>query len=200
MSKMSQISAEMDEQGVSAGERNSALFEKVSEGLKKAEQKIDGKAEPKVKPAIQKEPATSSKGKLIQSTKEFAVKTHNVITSNGKSYVKAPVWQYLAHSLGVIPEFHFDDENTGAVPRKFSDTYVVICTCTLYKDNKQFSECCMIASSDEEFLHDKDAYAVWGMAQTRAFSRAMKNVYGWVVEAAGFCSTPLEEINFKESK
>ena len=53
----------------------------------------------------------------------------------------------------------------------------------------------MTARADEEWLKDKPEYAVYGMAQTRAISRAARNVFGWVALEAGFEAVPWEEIN-----
>lgn len=44
----------------------------------------------------------------------------------------------------------------------------------------------------------RDNYAIASMAQTRAASKALKNIFGWVVAMGGFAATPAEEIQENE--
>lgn len=188
MSKMGQLHADLDEQGIPDSEKNSALFEKVSAGLRVAEKKIDtpnqASETPKITPN-QALPTKMSHEEVIKLVKEFVTKTHNVVTLDGKSYVKVAVWQFLASLMGLMPAFDCEPS---------SDK--VSCVCHLYnREGQEVSRSTMIASNGEEFLKDKSEYAIYGMAQTRALSRAVKNIYGFIVEEAGYCSTPMEEIN-----
>lgn len=181
MSKLSQISAEMDEENIPVEERNGALFEKVSAGLKVAEKKIDSPT------TLNQSKSKLTHEDIVKLVKEYATTTHNVVTKDGKSYVKVAVWQFLASLLGLMPSFECtsNDEQT-----------TVLCICHLYnREGREISQSTMVANDGEDFLKDKDNYAVWGMAQTRALSRAVKNVYGYIVEEAGFLSTPMEEIS-----
>ena len=195
MSKMSQISAEMDEQNIPEDKRNS-LINRVSAGMHAAEKKIDSrKVDVVVKPSAKK-PAEGTEGKwereMANRIRSFADKTHNVVTTDGKSYVRAGVYQYIARLAQVTPTFDFADNST---------QHEVWCVCTLRKsDGTELSHTTMYASKEEEFLKDKPDFAVLGMAQTRAFVRAMKNVYGYLVELAGYQSVAIEEIEGKEKK
>lgn len=192
MSKMSEISAEMDEQNIPEEKRNS-LIDRVSEGMHAAEKKIDSRKKVDVV-----KPVTNQKKKveidqeavnLASKIRAFADKTHNVVTLDGKSYVKVGVYQYLASLLKILPSFDFDDVSTQEE---------VWCTCTLYKDGLEISHATMYADKKELFLRDKPDFAVIGMAQTRAFVRAMKNIFGYLVELAGYQSVALEEIEGKD--
>ena len=116
MSKMSQISAEMDEQNVPLEKRNS-LISRVSEGMHAAEKKID--TQTRVDVVVQAKKKDAGKTSVEQGTldiaskiRDFADKTHNVVTIDGKSYVKAGVYQYVAHLMSVVPEFDFEPEST----------------------------------------------------------------------------------------
>lgn len=186
MSKMSEISAEMDEQNIPVEQRNS-LINRVSAGMHAAEKQIDAvKAKAPIKsdhckPSLLPE----AELKLVGQIREFATRTHNVVTFDGKNYVKAGVYQFIADLKGIIPSFAFDSESTQEE---------VWCTCILRKDGEEISRTTMYADKKELFLRDKEDFAVWGMAQTRAFSRAMKNIYGYLVELAGFQSISIEEI------
>jgi hypothetical protein len=207
MGKLSEISAEMDEQNIPEDKRNS-LIDRVSAGMHAAEKKIDTvtaskpvKKEVKlnidpIKPTnASKKPKTNEDQDIIamdllaKKIRNFADKTHNVVTLDGKNYVKVGVYQYLANLLHITPYFDFADE---------SSQNEVWCICTIKnKAGNEITRTTMYADKDEEFLKDKPAYAVLGMAQTRAFVRAMKNIYGYLMEYAGYQSVAIEEIEKK---
>lgn len=184
MSKMGEIHAELDELGIPDSQKNAALFEKVSAGLKVAEKKIDGdKHEQTMTKLI-------TRDKLVSLIKEYATTTGNVVHNNGRNYVTNAVWQFIASATGLVPSFECVKEGDA-----------VVCTCTLYnRQQVEISKSTMMASKDESFLKEKDMFAVFGMAQTRALSRAVRNIYGYLVEQAGFQSTPLEEIIEKKGE
>ena len=195
MSKMSQISAEMDEMNIPEEKRNS-LIDRVSAGMHSAEKKIDLVVTPKEVKKEVKVKTTSGNiseiqdviimGNLAKKVRSFADKTHNVVTLNGKSYVKAGVYQYLASLLHITPEFDFEPESTSSE---------VWCVCSLRNQSgRELTHTTMYASKEEEFLKGKADFAVLGMAQTRAFVRAMKNIYGYLMEYAGYQSVAIEEI------
>jgi hypothetical protein len=50
-----------------------------------------------------------------------------------------------------------------------------------------------ICSNKEKGKQYFDEYAIVGMAQTRAISRAYRNAFGWIVKLAGYETTPVEE-------
>lgn len=209
MGKLSEISAEMDEKNIPEDKRNS-LISRVSAGMHAAEKKIDTATTKPVKKEATlninpiKPTNASPKTKtdefqdvqamniLTKKIRLFADKTHNVVTLDGKSYVKVGVYQYLASLLHITPYFDFADEST---------QNVVWCICSLKNKNGiEVTHTTMYADKDEEFLKDKPAYAVLGMAQTRAFVRAMKNIYGYLMEYAGYQSVAIEEIEKKGKK
>ena len=207
MGKLSEISAEMDEKNIPEDKRNS-LISRVSAGMHAAEKKIDTgavsnpvKKEAKLNINPTKPTDASKKLKtnenqdivamdlLAKKIRNFADKTHNVVTLDGKNYVKVGVYQYLANLLHITPYFDFADEST---------QNEVWCICTIKnKAGGEITHTTMYADKDEEFLKDKPAYAVLGMAQTRAFVRAMKNIYGYLMEYAGYQSVAIEEIEKK---
>lgn len=196
MSKMSQLSAEMNEQNIPEDKRNS-LIDRVSSGMHAAEKKIDAVKPKEVKkPTVQDADAQidAETIKLAKKVRAFADRTHNVVTTDGKSYVKVGAYQYLADLVGVVPSFEFDANSTNEE---------VWCTCILKepKTGIRVTETTMYANKKEKFLRDKEDFAVLGMAQTRAFVRAMKNVYGFIMELAGYQAVGIEEISLeKENK
>lgn len=201
MSKMSEISAKMDEENIPSEKRNS-LINRVSAGMHAAEKKIDDVKpvkKPATKPVEGSTSAVKAKNdsdidwriKLANKVRKFADRTHNVITLNGKSYVKVGAYQFLAGELGVYPVFDCVPESTQTE---------VWCECELWKDGKMLTKGVMYADKREAFLRDKEDFAVLGMAQTRAFVRAMKNVYGYIMELAGYQSVAMEEISAEKER
>lgn len=188
MSKMSEISAEMDEKNIPTEQRNS-LINRVSEGMHAAEKKIDAvKSYKPAQKATVSGPKTNLPAetvKLAEQIKLFATVTHNVVTLDGKNYVKAGVYQFIAAQEHILPSFSFDSESTQEE---------VWCTCILRNAGIEVSRATMYADKKELFLRDKPDFAVLGMAQTRAFVRAMKNIYGYLVELAGYQSIAVEEV------
>lgn len=184
MSKMSQISAKMDEQNIPEKDRN-ALFSKVAAGLKVAEQQIDGKTKKNV---VVDTHTMMSDDELANKIKTWAEQNHCVVNTEGRNFLAAPVFQYLMNIERLYPFFDFK-KGQGSVG----------CRCTLKNRNGfEVTQTVMSASEDEEFLADKDFHAVVGMAQTRAMCRAISNLYGHIIKMAGFTPTPYCEITKKK--
>lgn len=149
-----------------------------------------------------KKPVQSESQKEILNFKKFVENNGLALknSENGKVYLMADAWQYLCAMKGVTPTFESAEE-TRTIKIKERNSYVeksVNCVTTICrligKNGVEISRSTMVASSDEKFLKDKPLYAVWGMSQTRAMARAIKNVYGYVARAAGFQTTPWEEV------
>jgi len=51
---------------------------------------------------------------------------------------------------------------------------------------------------DEKNWASKPEFQLKSMAQTRACSKALRNIFGWVVVLAGFKATPAEELNDRD--
>lgn len=134
---------------------------------------------------------------VVAKLKAFVNKHNLALESHGKYYLRAEAWQYLANLLGVYPAFDSAAEvqvSRSANGKDFRQ-YIVSTGCTLYdKNHQEVSRATMIASNHEEFLKNKELFATWGMSQTRAFSRAMRNVFGYLVLAAGYQALPWEEL------
>lgn len=191
MSKMGQIATEMDEKNIPEDKRNS-LIDRVSAGMHAAEKQIDSKKikvedKSSILEKVDLKIFEDDELEIIKKLRTYANKTHNIVTYDGKSYVKAGVYQYLANLLHITPEFDFEQESTQEQ---------VWCTCILRNANgDRITHTTMYADKKELFLRDKPDYAVIGMAQTRAFVRAMKNIYGFLIEAAGYQAIAIEEID-----
>lgn len=139
-------------------------------------------------------PKPQSKKTEIEILRDFV--NHNglfVEKQNGKSkdrFLKAEAWQFIANIKGLIPSATAEGvyDNDGNLVR-------VIATCKIInKECVELGKSTMIASKSEEFLKDKPDYATYGMAETRAVTRAIRNIYGYLAVSAGFESVPYEEV------
>lgn len=126
--------------------------------------------------------------------KKFVSSAKCCINKNGKIYLLAEAWQYIMDLKNLRVNTVCTEERVPLTNGEYR--LVVSCQATIYdENNKIVSTGIMQASSDEEFLSDKPAYAVYGLSQTRAISRAMRNRYGYLARACGFEAVPVEEIN-----
>nr|DAS05681.1 MAG TPA: hypothetical protein [Caudoviricetes sp.] len=110
--------------------------------------------------------------------------------ADGKTYLLAEAWQYIMVLKNLTARCEYEDSRD----EKGVLTVTVECDITDENDNV-VSDGVMQARSDEQWLSDKSEFAVYGMAQTRAISRALRNRYGYLARACGFQATPLEEIS-----
>lgn len=141
------------------------------------------------------EPPKTKPSNEIDLVKTFVNSTGLAKTANGKQYLLAEAWQYVL-ALKNLSVNTLCTEDTVAGKDGHKPVTTVTCIATLYDENgKVVSSGTMTAKSSERFLKDKPAYAVYGMAQTRAISRAARNKFGYIARACGFEATPFEEIS-----
>lgn len=179
--------------------------DEISASLKRSEASINNAAKTSVKKEkdSQKTVSMPTSANLMaarrKSFRDFVNSTHSYVeitntTSSGDivetKYLTCSAWQYLA----ALFELTYDIYVSTAV--KTEDLTVIQCSVDLFdKDDNKVSHGVMVASSDEKWLSDKPINAVYGLAQTRAISRAIRNKYGWFAEYCGFSATPSEEIS-----
>lgn len=110
--------------------------------------------------------------------------------ADGKTYLLAEVWQYIMVLKNLTARCECVDT------RDEKGVLVVTAQCIVTDENDNVvADGVMQARSDEQWLSDKPEFAVYGMAQTRAISRALRNRYGYLARACGFQATPVEEIS-----
>ena len=114
--------------------------------------------------------------------------------AEGGVYLKAEAWLYLAKLKGLTPSLEITQHRNVNGKLVWVDA---ICR-LLDVDGIEISKSAMMASKEEAFLKDLDDYAVYGMAETRAITRAIRNVYGYVAKGAGFESTPAIEMGLEQ--
>lgn len=113
-----------------------------------------------------------------------------LIDKNGKRYIAFTEWQTLGNYYQVsvrteVVEYDGKGRNLVVKARGIA-TYIPTGQCV--GSAEAFCE----RSEKGKGKHNLNQIA--SMAQTRAGSKAMRNALGWVVELAGMCSTPAEEM------
>lgn len=178
----------MDTKSMTEGGSNFA--EVAKEGMAKAAEQVNNLT---AEPILDDQDA-----KDIAKLKTYVRENKLALEREGKTYLRCEAWQYILAMKNLAPSFDSVSEvyeSNGANGKKVRQ-YVVTTNCEL--KNKEtgvtVSRATMIASNYEPFLKGKPLYATWGMSQTRALSRAVRNVYGYIAVGAGFQAVPWEEI------
>ena len=133
-----------------------------------------------------------SKGEQIaQDFKELAAAKPGKFTTmiSQKEYVLADGWQYIGARFGVFA-------STSLIERS-EDGFIVECILATndgIKVGSGIGVCQMYDQLTERGRPSQKDVTALGMAQTRAISRAFRARYSWVVAAAGFTTTPAEEM------
>jgi hypothetical protein len=120
--------------------------------------------------------------------KNFLIKSKSVIKIGPSEHVKVGGWQFLAQlaglSVGTSAEpITLDDGDTGWKARAI-----------LYRGGQQVGDADALCLRSERNWKNSDTYAICSMAQTRAISKAIKGVLGFVVVMAGYSDTPADEM------
>lgn len=124
--------------------------------------------------------------------------TENKLSSDiqGKQYVQVEGWQFAGSRLGIVPIM-------GEVLNLSTDTEIIYqATVSLYDlhNKMQLGGGVAICSNKERSKKYYEQYAICSMAQTRAVGKAYRNVLAWIIRAAGFEATPLEEMIFQQEQ
>jgi hypothetical protein len=121
----------------------------------------------------------------VNHLKDFIRQYPYIWTKNGKEYVPIEGWQYAALLMGYSARVT-SVEQMGAGYMANADVVDsrgnVVCSGFGYVD------------SNEAKWANKPVYQLVGFAQTRAVSRALRNCLSWMVKAAGYSTTPAEEM------
>lgn len=133
----------------------------------------------------------------IAKLKNFVTRNKLALEREGKVYLRCEAWQYVIAMKGLTPCFDSAAEVMVSKGANGKDVrqYVVTTVCELKnKEGVTISRSMIMASNQEAFLKHKPLYATWGMSQTRALSRAARNIYGYLAVGAGFQAVPWEEL------
>ena len=127
---------------------------------------------------------------LAAHLQTFFAENNLLAEIQGKPYVKVAGWQYAGTKLGIIPMV---EEVTDQSTDKRTQYQTRVALLNIKTDT--YVGCGVgLCSSQEPGKKNKPAYAIQSLSQTRAIGKAYRNLLGWVVELAGFESTPVEEM------
>lgn len=132
-----------------------------------------------------KAPTTKSE---LQKFTAFVNKSNLALVKDGKQYLLAEAWQYIID----LKKLNIQLSTKSSIEK---GVLTVTCNVSLTDDKGNIvSQGVMGATHEEPFLRDKPAYAVYGQAQTRAISRAVRNKFGYIARACGFQACPADEL------
>jgi len=126
--------------------------------------------------------------KQAKVLKRFLEKTHSVVKIGPSEHVRVGGWQFLAQQAGLTvgtsaEAVTLEDGDTGWKGHA-----------TVYRGGDKMGEADALCLRSERNWKSSDTYAICSMAQTRAISKAIKGVLGFVVVMAGYSDTPAEEM------
>ena len=134
--------------------------------------------------------------KLAAHLQTFFAENNLLADIQGKAYVKVAGWQYAGTKLGIIPMIEeVADQSTGSPAADKRTQYQTRVALLNIKTDTYVGCGVGLCSSQEPGKKNKPAYAIQSLSQTRAIGKAYRNLLGWVVELAGFESTPVEEMS-----
>ena len=122
--------------------------------------------------------------RVADALKSVIVQKGLVSNIQGKQYPQVEAWQTLAVMLGIaaVCEWTREIENGWEARVVAQRNGVTIAAAE--------AQC----TRDERSWKSRDAYALRSMAQTRAVSKALRSVLGFVMVLAGYQATPAEEV------
>lgn len=125
-----------------------------------------------------------------KALKDVISKKEKPVKFNGEQYLEFEDWQTIAKFYGLVcstlePEEIMVD---GVVGAKAKAQVVDV------KTGQVIGQAAAWCLRDEPNWRNKPLYQLGSMAQTRAGSKALRNLLSWVVVLAGYKTTPAEEI------
>ena len=103
-----------------------------------------------------------------------------------KKYVQVDGWATLGAMLGVLPR-----ETKSQKMENGYEAYVELVRTT---DGMVIGGASAICTREERNWHNRDEYALKSMATTRATGKAYRLAFSWIMNLAGYESTPAEEM------
>ena len=119
---------------------------------------------------------------------DFAQQGGALINLQGKKYLKAEGWLFLARAFGLTVRVREVVKMTDD-PLSFQATAEV-----LDHSGQVVGQGIGFCGADEKSWRNRPVYALASMAQTRATSKALRSILAWVAVLAGCEGTPGEEV------
>ncbi len=123
--------------------------------------------------------------KFIRENKLF-------LTIQGKEYVNVEGWQYAGSRLGILPVV----EELTNLSDEHEVKYQARVTLLNLRTEQVVGSGFAICSNKENGKKYYQEFAIASMAQTRAIGKAYRNILAWVIRAAGYEPTPVEEMDY----
>jgi len=117
--------------------------------------------------------------KVINDRKLFTV-------INGKKYVQVDGWNTLGGMIGVLPR--------ETKSEKIDNGYLAFVELVRTTDGMIIGGASAICTREEKNWGKRDEYAIKSMATTRATGKAYRLGFSWIMNLAGYESTPAEEM------
>lgn len=138
-----------------------------------------------------------------ENTKYLANELANFIKENnlyqkiqGKEHVNVEGWQYAGTRLGILPII----ESVKDISRDSEIRYEASVKLKNVRTDMIVGAGFAMCSNKEAGKKFFQEYAIASMAQTRAIGKAYRNMLAWIIRAAGYEPTPLEEMESVEAE
>lgn len=126
-------------------------------------------------------------GLKVSGRLKAIIEEHGLVTAiQGKKHVQVEGWQLLGALFGY---------STQAQTWQMENKRGYISFVKLYDaTGRILSEATAICTRDEKNWSNRDDYALYSMAQTRALGKAYRMKFGWIIRLSGYEGTPAEEM------
>ena len=126
---------------------------------------------------------------------EVILKKEKPVIINGQQYLEFEDWSLLGRFYGVTAKVVSSQPIT--IPVSDTETikgYEARAVAIRVDTGEEISAADAMCTDDEERWGNRPLFQLRSMAQTRACSKALRNVLSWVVVLAGYKGTPAEEM------
>ncbi|MHC2993324.1 hypothetical protein OB13_17715 [Pontibacter sp. HJ8] len=110
----------------------------------------------------------------------------------GKEYVNVEGWQYAGYRLGILPVV----EHVVNISTDEEIKYQAKVNLLDLRSQQVVGAGFAICSNKEQGKKYYQEFAIASMAQTRAIGKAYRNILAWIIRAAGYEPTPVEEMDY----
>lgn len=110
----------------------------------------------------------------------------------GKEYVNVEGWQYAGSRLGIMPVV----EHVVNISTDDEIKYQAKVNLLDLRSQQVVGAGFAICSNREQGKKYYQEFAIASMAQTRAIGKAYRNILAWIIRAAGYEPTPVEEMDY----
>jgi len=122
--------------------------------------------------------------------KKFIVTQKLFTPIQGKNYVNVEGWQYAGAATGILPVVKLLENLSEGEEIKYQATVELVQISTGTVVGGGWAIC----SNKEAKRKGADEYVIASMAQTRAVGKAYRNLFAWLMKAAGYEGTPAEDM------